>query len=222
MSSLISRFFAKPMTGAAIEAASLKIIDLEAPKHTLSACEWAIARRMIHASADFSITSNISFHCGAVRAGISALQKGAFIYTDANMARSGISLERLRSVNSLYSDNSILCYIADHEVAEKSTQTGLPRSLFALHKAKSQLDGSIVAIGNAPIALLELNRLIIEEGIRPALVIGFPVGFVHVTESKKELLNLAVPAIVLRGRRGGSPLTVAAIHALAIIAKETI
>lgn len=208
------------MTGESIEAASLAIIDREAPKHHFSTFEWAIARRMIHASADFGLIADIKFHCGAIKAGINALQNGATIYTDANMVRHGLNIGRLKAVNPSYNINSVICHVADAEVAENSKRTGLPRSILALRKAKLSLSGSIVAIGNAPIALLELNRLIVQENICPALVIGLPVGFVHVIESKEELLSLTVPAIVLRGRRGGSSLAVATVHALAIIAKE--
>jgi precorrin isomerase len=222
MPSLINHFLIKPMTGESIEAESLATIDREAPKHNFSVFEWAVARRMIHASADFNLIADIKFHCGAIEAGINALQTGALIYADANMVRHGINVGRLKTVNSSYSINSILCHVADAEVAENSKSTGLPRSLFAIRKAKPNLNGSIVAIGNAPIALLELNRLIMQEGIRPALVIGLPVGFVHVIESKNELLSLTVPAIVLQGRRGGSSLAVATIHALAIIAQEAL
>jgi precorrin isomerase len=218
----MNQFLKQPMTGESIEAASLEIIDRETPRHSFSVLEWAITRRMIHASADFSLIPNIKFHCGAIKAGIDALRKCANIYTDANMARYGINMNRLKAVNPSYSSESVLCYVADEEVAKESKRINLPRSLLALRKAKSQLNGSIIAIGNAPIALLELNRLIIEEEISPALVIGLPVGFVHVVESKNELLGLKVPAIVLSGRRGGSPLSIAVIHALAILAKESL
>jgi hypothetical protein len=98
-------------------------------------------------------------------------------------------------------------------------QSRLPRSLFAIRKAKSILDGGLAVFGNSPIALLELNRLILEEQIRPALVIAMPVGFVHVVESKEELMSLDVPYIALSGRRGGSPLAVSVVHALCSIAE---
>jgi precorrin isomerase len=221
MPSLIHALLAEPMSGEAIEAASLATIDREALVHAFSIGEWAVARRMVHTSADFSLLADLRFQHGAVAAGVAALRAGVPIYTDANMIRSGLSLARLQAVNPAYTPDSIHCLVADPEVAEEARRTGLPRSLFALRKAKPLLEGGIVAIGNAPVALLELNRMIAEEGLRPALVLGLPVGFVHVVESKDELLGLEVPAIALRGRRGGSPLAVAAIHALAILAKES-
>jgi precorrin isomerase len=220
MPSLIHALMAAPMSGADIEAASLASIDREAPAHAWAPGEWAVARRMVHSSADFSLLADLRFSPGAVPAGLAALRAGAPIYADANMIRSGLSLARLRAVNPAYTPDRIHCHVADPDVAEQAARTGLPRSLFALRKAKAALEGGIVAIGNAPVALLELNRMIAEEGLRPALVLGLPVGFVHVVESKEELLGLPVPAITLQGRRGGSPLAVAALHALAILARE--
>ncbi|WP_005038294.1 precorrin-8X methylmutase [Holophaga foetida] len=220
MKSLIHHLMANPMSGEDIERASFAAIDREAPEHSFDAGQWGVARRMVHTCADFSILKDLVFHAGAVEAGIQALRNGAPIFTDANMIRSGLSQARLKAVNPGYSPASLHCHVADPDIAEEAKRTGLPRSLFAIRKAKAQLEGGIVAIGNAPVALLELNRMIVEEGLRPALVVGMPVGFVHVVESKDELLGLDVPAIALKGRRGGSPLVVATIHALAVLAKE--
>ena len=105
-------------------------------------------------------------------------------------------------------------------MTEEALREGLPRSLFAIRKARPQLDGGIVVFGNAPVALLELNRMIVEEGIRPALVIGMPVGFVHVVESTEELSTLGVPFIAIEGRRGGSTLAVATLHAICTLAAQ--
>ncbi|MDR3672753.1 MAG: precorrin-8X methylmutase [Holophaga sp.] len=220
MPSLIHALMAAPMSGEAIEAASLATIDREAPAHGFSPGEWAVARRMVHTSADFSLLADLRFSPSAVAAGLAALRACAPIYADANMIRSGLSLARLKAVNPAYTRDAIHCHVADPEVAEQAARTGLPRSLFALREARAVLGGGIIAIGNAPVALLELNRMIAEEGLRPALVLGLPVGFVHVVESKEELVGLPVPFILLRGRRGGSPLAVAALHALAILARE--
>jgi len=108
--------------------------------------------------------------------------------------------------------------LALDDVARDAQISRLPRSLFAVGKAKAVLAGGIALFGNAPIALLELNRLIIEENLRPAVVIAMPVGFVHVIESKEELMSLDVPFITITGRRGGSPLAVSVLHALCSIA----
>jgi len=216
----IHDFYASPRSGPEIEAWSFEIIDREAPPHSFSRGEWEVVRRMIHTTGDFNLMGDVRFSHKALEAGKKALKKGAQIFTDSNMIRTGLSMERLRSVCGLYSREIIHCHIADRDVAQAARASGLPRSIYALLKAKPMLHGGIAVFGNAPIALLELNRLIMEEGIRPALVIAMPVGFVHVTESKEEILSLDVPSITLAGRRGGSPLAVSVVHALCTLAAE--
>lgn len=211
-------FMEHPMSGPDIEARSFAIIDAEAGAHGLPPGEWEVVRRMIHTTGDLSITSSVRFSPDAIDAGIAALRAGAPIFSDSNMIRAGLSQARLRGVCPAYTADSIRCHVADADVAEEARRSALPRSLFALRKARAQLDGGIAVFGNAPVALLELNRLIVEEGIRPALVIGMPVGFVHVEESKEELMRLPVPSIVMSGRRGGSPLAVCVVHALCTVA----
>ncbi len=206
-----------PMSGEEIEALSFATIDREAPPHRFSSAQWAVVRRMIHATADFGLMEDVTFSTDAIAAGVAALRAGRPLFVDANMIRAGLSLARLREVCPAYGPESIACYVADREVAAQARESGLPRSLFAARKGAPILDGGIALIGNAPVALLELNRLAIEEGIRPALVVGMPVGFVHVEESKRELMSLGVPFISVAGRRGGSPLAVSALHALCSI-----
>ena len=219
---MIHQLLARPRSGADIEAGSFAVIDREAGAHGWAPDQWAVARRLVHTCADFGILEGLRFRHDAVAAGIRALRAGRPIYVDANMIRSGLSLARLRAVHRGYGPGDLHCHVADADVAEQAAESGLPRSLFALRKAAPLLEGAIVAIGNAPVALLELNRMIVEEGLRPALVVGMPVGFVHVLESKRELLALDVPAVVLEGRRGGSPLVVATLHALAGLAGEAL
>lgn len=217
---LIYDFYASPRSGPQIEKWSFDTIDKEAPRHNFSRDEWEVVRRMIHTTGDFSLMADVRFSRNALAAGKRALKKGSPIYTDSNMIRAGLSLERLRSVWRDYGRRNIRCHIADRDVARQAQSSGLPRSIHALRKARPVLDGGIAVFGNAPIALLELNRLIVEEGIRPALVIAMPVGFVHVAESKEEILSINVPSIALIGRRGGSPLAVSAIHALCGLASK--
>ncbi|MDD2671321.1 MAG: precorrin-8X methylmutase [Syntrophales bacterium] len=214
----IHSFHADPKTGREIEELSFGTIDREAPAHRFHPGEWEVVRRMIHAAGDFGIMENIRFSAEAIASGMEGLREGRCIYADSNMIRAGLSLDRLRSVCPVYSPANIFCHVADPEVAEQAEAAGLPRSLFAVRKAKTVLDGGIAVFGNAPVALLELNRMIMEEGIRPALVIAMPVGFVHVVESKEEILSLPVPSITLAGRRGGSTLAVSAVHALCTLA----
>jgi len=209
------------MSGPEIEARSFEIIDREAPdRRGFSVDQWEVVRRLIHTTGDVELASLVRFSQNAIASGIAALRRGAAIYADSNMIRSGLSLARLHRVNTGYTADRIACHVADRDVAEEAASEGLPRSLFAIRKAKTRLDGGIAVFGNAPVALLELNRMIVEEGIRPALVIGMPVGFVHVIESKEELAALGVPFIGIEGRRGGSTLAVAALHAICTLAAQ--
>ena len=217
---LIHTFLAHPLSGPEIEKRSFEIIDAEPGANGFPAGPWEIVRRMIHTTGDMTLAPLVRFTPDAVEAGLRALRKGAPIFCDSNMIRAGLSLARLRRINPVYSPDRIFCHVADADVAEDAARTNLPRSLFALRKARSMLDGGLAVFGNAPVALLELNRLVIEEGIRPALVVGMPVGFVHVEESKEELRSLPVPSIVITGRRGGSPLAVSVVHALCVLAEK--
>jgi len=216
----IHRFLASPLTGEEIEARSMEMIEKEVPSHSLQPDEWQVVRRIIHTAGDPDLVHAVRFSPGAIGKAIAALRGCRSIYVDSRMIQSGLSLQRLRSVHSGYDASKIVCHVDDAEVAEKAHQMGLPRSLLAIRKAKSILDGSLAVFGNSPIALLELNRLMVEEHIRPALVIAMPVGFVHVIESKEELMSLDVPYIALPGRRGGSPLAVSVVHALCTIAAQ--
>jgi precorrin-8X/cobalt-precorrin-8 methylmutase len=217
---LVRDLYASLMSGAEIEAKSFQIIDQEVPSHPFSPVEWPVVQRMIHTSADFSLLDQVRFSRDAINSGVAALRDGRPIYVDSNMIRAGLSLVRLRSANPSYSPESIVCHVADKGVAQQASKAGLPRSLFAVRKAEAMLDGCITVFGNAPVALLELNRFIIEEGVRPALVVAMPVGFVHVVESKSELMPLGVPFITIVGRRGGSTLAVSVIHALCTLAAQ--
>jgi precorrin-8X/cobalt-precorrin-8 methylmutase len=218
---LIHDLYTHPMSGDAIEAKSFEIIERQAPYHDLDERQWHIARRMIHTTADFNLVCDLRISSDAVDSGIAALRTGVPIYVDSNMIRSGLSLAKLRQVCPDYGPERILCHVADRDVAERAKEASLPRSLFAVRKAQSMLDGGIAVFGNAPVALMELNRLIIEENIKPALVVAMPVGFVHVVESKEELMSLNVPYIALAGGRGGSPIAVSVIHALCSLVSMT-
>jgi precorrin-8X/cobalt-precorrin-8 methylmutase len=214
---LIHDLLEKPLSGQEIEDLSFARIDAEAPAHHYSHDEWQIVRRLIHTTADFAISHLIRFSPQALLSAGNALKQGKTIYADSNMIRSGLSIPRLRKLNRNYSRETILCHVADEDVVTRAREMRLPRSLFAIRKAGKKLDGAIVLIGNAPVALLELNRMAVEENIHPALVIGMPVGFVHVLESKEELAQSDLPYIILDGRRGGSPLAVAALHAICML-----
>jgi len=216
----IYNLYAAPKSGPDIEEGSFAIIDREAPPHRFTPEEWQVVRRMIHTTGDFAIMKDVRFSSDAIPSAIGALREGRSIYVDSNMIRSGLSMERLRRACKHYDSNRIFCHIADRDVAKDARESGLPRSLFAVRKAKEILSGGIAVFGNAPVALLELNRMIMEDNIRPALVLAMPVGFVHVIESKEEIMSLNIPYITLTGRRGGSPIAVSAIHALCLLAES--
>lgn len=210
--------YEKPVSGEGIEALSLDIVDREAPPHGFCPRQWRVVRRLVHATADFGIVGQVRFSPEALESAIEALGSGRPIVADSTMVQYGLSLSRLRAVCPHYGPQHIFCHVADEDVARRAKETGLPRSLFAVRKAKPILQGSIAAFGNAPVGLMELNRIILEEGLRPALVIAMPVGFVHVVESKEELMSLGVPYVCIAGRRGGSSLAVSTIHALCSLA----
>ncbi|MBI2191555.1 MAG: precorrin-8X methylmutase [Planctomycetes bacterium] len=215
---LIHAFLADPMSGQQIEERSFEIIDREAPAHPFNPEEWNVVRRMVHTTGDFGLIGSVRFSNGSIDAAEEALRSGRPLYVDSNMVRAGISMDRLQKVSGTYRPEHVVCHVADEDVARQAQAAGLPRSLLAVRKGKPILDGGIGVFGNAPVGLMELNRLILEEGVRPALVIAVPVGFVHVVESKEELMSLDVPFVALAGRRGGSTLAVSVVHALASVA----
>ena len=140
----------------------------------------------------------------------SALDNGADIYTDVEMVRTGISKPALK-----IRGNEVHCLIKDENVAKMAKELGVTRSIAAMRTFGKQLEGQIVAIGNAPTALYEVLRLALEEGIKPALIIGIPVGFVGAAESKDYLMEVSpVPYITVKGNKGGSPIAASVCNAL--------
>jgi precorrin-8X/cobalt-precorrin-8 methylmutase len=213
--------------GRSIEDGSFAIIDDEAGAHDFSPVQWQVVRRVIHATADFEFKTLMHLTPSAVSAGIQALRRGCPLLVDVRMIAAGLNEERLRAYGC-----QVHSYISDEDVIATAKQRNTTRAIESMRKAHrlGTLDGAVVAIGNAPTALLELVRLVREEEARPALVIGVPVGFVSAAESKQAILDLgraagddpewAVPAIVARGRKGGSPIAVAIIHALLLLSTE--
>jgi len=204
--------------GQAIEHDSFAIIDAEAGTHAYTEQQWPIVRRMIHANADFDFNGLTDFHPNAIDAGIEAMLAGGRpVVADVEMICSGLSQPRLAHFGM-----KTWQFISDVDVIERAKQEDTTRAVQAMRKAAGRglLDGAIVGIGNAPTALIELVRLIREQGVRPALVVGMPVGFVSAAESKDLMAELQdVPWIVIRGRKGGSTLVVAALHALLALAE---
>lgn len=199
--------------GRAIEHDSFAVIDREVGPHTYTPDQWPIVRRMIHANADFDFNGLTDFHPQAVNAGVAAiLSRATRVVADVEMICVGLSAPRLGHFGMTTHQ-----FISDADVIDTAKAEGTTRAVQAMRKAHrlGLLDGAIVGIGNAPTALIELVRLIQEEGARPALVVGMPVGFVSAAESKDLMTHsTATPWVVIRGRKGGSTLVVAAIHAL--------
>lgn len=208
-----------PVSGEEIERLSFERIDREGVRGAMGHEEWTLARRLIHASGDPGLTRALRFSPGWQDAARAALRAGEPIYCDASMARSGIS--RARLLRATGKEPPIHCEIADPEVAAQAKASGLPRSVWAARKTAAAFgSGGIWLFGNAPTGLMELVRLHLEEGFQPSLVVAMPVGFVHVVESKDEFLSTGLAGIALAGRRGGSPLVVAALHALCTLLED--
>jgi precorrin-8X/cobalt-precorrin-8 methylmutase len=203
--------------GRSIEDGSFAIVDREAGAHHFGPGEWQVVRRVIHATADFEFKTLLRFHPDAVRAGVAALRAGCPVLVDVKMIVAGVSEERLAAYGC-----RLHSFISDDDVIAAAKANNSTRAIEAMRKAQRQklVDGAIVAIGNAPTALLEIAQLVREQHARPALIIGVPVGFVSAAESKETVLALPIPHIVARGRKGGSPIAVAVIHALLLLSAQ--
>lgn len=205
---------------AEIENGSMAIIkeELRARGIALPPENAAVILRCIHASADFDYAGNLRFSSGAVDTAAEALKHGAEIVTDTNMALAGISRPGLRKLGS-----AAYCFMADERVAEAARERGTTRAAAAVDWAAAQHPTAILAVGNAPTALFRIAEKI-EAGLRPSLVIGVPVGFVNVVESKERVLDACtrygVPAIVALGRKGGSSIAAAVCNALIYTASD--
>lgn len=204
-------------TPSDIEARSFAIIDAEAgePK-PFSGHAWDIARRLVHTSGDMSLLASLHLPGAAVAAGLAALRRGAPVFTDTEMARAGMPRRRLTPLGV-----SVSCILSQPGVPDRALERGITRSRAGIETLGARLGGSIVAIGNAPTALLALLDHLDAGGPAPALVIGMPVGFVNAAESKERLMaRNDVPCLAVTGRRGGSPLAAATVNALACILGE--
>jgi len=198
----------KPMD---IEKRSFEIISetLEEMGKSFPEEQESIVKRVIHTSADFDYADNLKFSDDAVESALKALGEGCTIVTDTNMAKSGINKASLGMLNS-----SVECFMADADVAAEAKERGVTRALVSMEKAQ-EIEGPVIfAIGNAPTALIRIHELIGEGKLSPALVIGVPVGFVNVVESKELIMEDDVPYIVARGRKGGSNVAAAIVNAL--------
>lgn len=204
-----------------IEKRSFQIITEELGGRTFDPMEEPIIKRCIHTSADFDYADQLYFSPGAVKTGVEAIQKGARIVTDTNMGKAGINKTVLSSFGG-----EVLCFMADADVAEAARREGTTRAVASVRKAARLTAPNsgekdcplILAVGNAPTALIEAYGLIRKGTFAPDLIIGVPVGFVNVIPAKELIMEAGVPCIVARGRKGGSNIAAAICNALIYMA----
>jgi precorrin-8X/cobalt-precorrin-8 methylmutase len=198
-----------------IEKRSFEIIESEVGDHQYNENEWVIVRRVIHATADFDFADKgkIIFHKKAIESAFNALRERCTIVTDVDMVLAAINKKSIIDLGL-----KAVCYISDSMVAEQAHRLGKTRSETAMRLAAKDMDGGIVAIGNAPTALYEVISMVKEGITKPAVVVGIPVGFVSAAESKEELAKMHnLPFITNVGRKGGSSAVSSIINAIMLL-----
>ncbi len=196
----------KPMD---IEKRSFEIITELLGEKKLEPENELVIKRVIHTTADFDYVENLVFSEHAVSKGIEALRNGCDIVTDTQMAKSGINKTILGKLGG-----QVYCFMSDEDVAAEAKDRGVTRAMVSMERAAKLEKPCIFAIGNAPTALVSLHEQIAQGKIRPALIIGVPVGFVNVVESKELFLDSEIPHIIARGRKGGSNVAAAICNAM--------
>ncbi|AIY85035.1 MAG: precorrin-8X methylmutase [Clostridium baratii] len=192
----------------AIENRSFEIIGEEMGPHNFTDEELQIVKRVIHTTADFEYADLIEISKDAIEAAKETFKNNPKIYTDTNMALSGINKRALSKLNG-----EAICYVNLEEVHKEAKEKGITRSMAAVSKAASD-NVDIFVFGNAPTALFKLKELIAEKKVSPKLIIAVPVGFVGAAESKENLEELNIPYITVKGRKGGSTVAAAIMNAL--------
>ncbi len=196
----------KPME---IEKRSFEIITEELGDTPLIPGTELIVKRCIHTSADFDYAENLCFSPDAVEKALEAIKNGACIVTDTQMAKSGINKRALARYGG-----EVYCFMSDEDVAETAKKNGTTRATASMDKAAAMDKKLIFAVGNAPTALVRLYELIKNKELSPELIIGVPVGFVNVVQSKEMIMDTEVPYIVAKGRKGGSNIAACIVNAL--------
>ena len=196
----------KPMD---IEKRSFEIITEILGDTKLDLENELVIKRVIHTTADFEYVQNLVFSDHAVQKGIEALRSGCDIVTDTQMAKSGINKTILGKLGG-----QVRCFMSDPDVAQEAKERGITRAIVSMERAAKLDKPCIFAIGNAPTALISLHEQMVAGKLNPALIIGVPVGFVNVVESKELIIASSVPHIVARGRKGGSNVAAAICNAM--------
>ncbi len=192
-----------------IETCSMAIITEELNGRTWPEPEFSIVKRCIHTAADFDYADNLCFSEDAARLGVEAIRRGASIVTDTRMAASGINKKRLAEYGG-----SVYCYMDAEDVAQEAKERGCTRATVCMERG-AKLPGEVIfAVGNAPTALIRLYEMIKKENLKPALIIGAPVGFVNVVEAKELIMEAGIPFIVPKGRKGGSNIAATICNAM--------
>jgi precorrin-8X/cobalt-precorrin-8 methylmutase len=200
-----------------IEKLSFEIIDAEIGSHGYNELEWPIVRRVIHATADFDFAreGKIIFHNNPIDSAFNAIKNKCKIVTDVDMVLSALNK---KSISDLELKSA--CYISDKTLSDKARLYNKTRSEMAMRYAADEINGGIVAIGNAPTALYEIIKMVRENVTKPALIVGIPVGFVSASESKDELRKIDIPFISNIGRKGGSPAASSIVNAIMLLYKS--
>ena len=199
----------KSAAPADIERLSMETIAAEMPANDFTAEQLPVVMRCVHTSADFDYVKNLKFTGNAVKRAVEAIKGGCTVVTDTQMAYSGVNKRVLERFGG-----KAVCFMSDPDVAAEAKERGVTRAAVSMERAAS-IEGSVIlAVGNAPTALISLHELIKAGNLSPALIIGVPVGFVNVVESKELILSSGVPHIVARGRKGGSNIAAAICNAL--------
>ena len=196
-----------------IERRSFEIITAELGERIFDGQTAAVVKRVIHTTADFDYAQNLYFSAGVIEKAVEALRGGADVVTDTQMARAGINKAAFQK-----GGGTLHCFMADADVAAEAARRQTTRSAVCMEKAARVAKPLIVAVGNAPTALIRLHELMQAGEIRPEAVIGVPVGFVNVVESKELIVGSGAACIVARGRKGGSNVAAAVVNALLYLA----
>ena len=198
-----------------IEKRSFEIITRELGDRILDEEKAPLIKRVIHTSADFEYADTLCFSDDVIAKALKAIRSGASIVTDTQMGRAGINKRSLAKYGGL-----VYCFMSDEDVAAEAKKNGTTRAVASIDKAAAMDQPLIFAIGNAPTALIRIYELVKEGKLSPALVIGVPVGFVNVVQSKELIMETEVPYIVARGRKGGSNVAAAICNALLYMIDE--
>ena len=209
----MEQFHLQRVAPAEIEQRSMEIIQSEMGPHSFTPEQLPIVKRCVHTSADFDYVKNLRFTPRAVAAGLAAIQRGCTIVTDTQMARAGINKRVLEKFGG-----RAVCFMSDEDVAAEAKARGETRATVSMERAAALPGPVILAIGNAPTALVRACELMEEGTFSPTLIIGAPVGFVNVVESKELLISLPGEHIAAMGRKGGSNIAAAICNALLYMA----